>query len=69
MLEILSRQVQLALPMDDLQKLSGMESSRYRESLRSLRDAGYIAVDGDSLSEIVRLTDRGVEMSRLARPA
>jgi DNA-binding IclR family transcriptional regulator len=69
LLEILGRQVQQALPMDDLQKLSGMESSQYRESLRSLRDAGYVAIDGDPLAEIVKLTDRGVEVSRLARPA
>jgi hypothetical protein len=55
--------------MDDLQKLSGMEAGRYRESLRSLRDAGYIAIDGDALAEIVRLTDRGAEVSQLARPA
>jgi hypothetical protein len=55
--------------MDDLQKLSGMESSRYRESLRSLRDAGFIAIDGDPLAEIVRLTDQGAQVSRLARPA
>ena len=55
--------------MDDLQKLSGMDASRYRESLRSLRDAGYIAIDGDPLAEIVRLTGRGVEVSLLARPA
>jgi predicted transcriptional regulator len=69
LLEILGRQVQQALPMDDLQKLSGMESSRYKESLRNLRDAGFIAIEGDSLSEIVKLTDRGGEVSRLARPA
>ena len=69
LLEILGRQVQQALPMDDLQKLSGMEAGRYRESLRSLRDAGYIAIDGDALAEIVRLTDRGAEVSQLARPA
>jgi hypothetical protein len=69
LLEILGRQVQRALPMDDLQTLSGMEATRYRESLRSLRDTGYIAIDGDPLAEIVRLTDRGMEVSLLARPA
>jgi hypothetical protein len=69
LLEILGRQVQQALPMYDLQKLSGMDGGRYRESLRSLRDAGYIKIDGDPLSEIVRLTDRGMEVSLLARPA
>jgi hypothetical protein len=69
LLEILGRQLQQALPMDDLQTLSGLESSRYRESLKSLRGAGYIAIEGDPLAEVVRLTDRGAEVSRLARPA
>ena len=36
---------------------------------RSLRGAGYIAIEGDPLAEVVRLTDRGAEVSRLARPA
>ena len=69
LLEILGRQVQQALPMPDLQTLSGMESNRYRESLKSLRDAGFVAIEGDPLAEVVRLTDRGAEVSRLARPA
>lgn len=69
LLEILGRQMNQALPMDDLQKLSGMDSGRYRESLRSLRDAGYIAIDGDPLAEIIKLTDRGMQVSLLARPA
>ncbi len=45
-----------------------MEANRYCESLRSLRDAGYIAIGGDPLAEIVKLTGRGVEVSLLARP-
>ncbi|MGA2147245.1 MAG: hypothetical protein ABSH49_20055 [Bryobacteraceae bacterium] len=69
LLEILGRQVQQALPMADLQTLSGIEPSRYRESLKSLRDAGYVAIEGDPLAEVVRLTERGAEVSRLARPA
>jgi hypothetical protein len=31
LLEILGRQLQQALPMDDLQQLSGMEAGRYRD--------------------------------------
>ena len=69
LLEILGRQVQQALPMADLQTLSGIESGRYRESLKSLRDAGFVAIEGDPLAEVVRLTERGAEVSRLARPA
>jgi predicted transcriptional regulator len=69
LLEILTRQVQQALPMTDLETLSGMEANQYRESLKRLRDAGYIAIEGDQLAEVVRLTDRGAEVARLAQPA
>jgi hypothetical protein len=69
MLEILARQVQQALPLPDLEKLSGMEPARYREALKSLRDSGYIAIYGPPLEEFVRLTDKGADIARLARPA
>jgi hypothetical protein len=69
LLEILARQVQQALPMADLQTLSGMEANRYRESLKRLRDTGYIAIEGEALAEVVRLTERGAEVARLAQPA
>ena len=69
LLDILVRQVQHALPMADLQTLSGMDANRYREALKSLRDAGFVAIEGDPLAEVVKVTDRGAEVSRLARPA
>ena len=69
LLEILGRQAQQSLPMADLQTLSGMESSRYVASLKSLRDEGYIVIEGDPLAGVVRMTDRGMDVSRLARPA
>jgi DNA-binding MarR family transcriptional regulator len=69
LLDILGRQEQQSLPMYDLQTLSGMDPSRYRESLKSLRDTGYVEIGGDPLAEVVKLTDRGAEVSRLARPA
>jgi hypothetical protein len=69
LLEILARQVQATLPLPDLQTLSGMDPARYREALKSLRDAGYISIDGPSLEEVVKLTEKGAEASRLARPA
>jgi hypothetical protein len=69
LLEILGRQAQWNLNLADLQTLSGMDPNRYRESLKSLRDTGYIAIEGDPLAEVVKLTDRGAEVSRLARPA
>ena len=69
LLEVLARQVQLALPLPDLQSLSGMEPTRYREALKSLRDAGYIAIEGPPLEEVVRLSDKGAEVARLAHTA
>jgi DNA-binding PadR family transcriptional regulator len=68
LLEILARQDRPALSMPDLQTLGGMEPARYREALKSLRDAGYISIDGPPLEEVVRLTDKGGEVARLARP-
>jgi hypothetical protein len=69
LLGILSRQVQQTLPIGDLQQLSGMDPSRYLEALKTLRDSGYITVDGPPLEEVVRLSDKGVEVARLARPS
>ena len=69
LLEILARQVQTSLPLPDLQTLSGMDSARYREALKTLRDKGYISIEGPALEEIVKLTDTGADIGRLARPA
>jgi hypothetical protein len=69
LLEILTRQVQQTLPMPDLQTLGGMEPARYREALKSLRDAGYISIEGPPLEEVVKLTELGAGVARLARPA
>lgn len=69
LIEILERQVQQALPMPDLQTLSGMNPNRFRNVLKILLDSGYVAIDGPTLQEVVRLTEKGVEAARLARPA
>ncbi|SPF44943.1 hypothetical protein SBA4_3290006 [Candidatus Sulfopaludibacter sp. SbA4] len=69
LIEILAQQAKQGLPIFDLQGQSGMEPSRYAEALKSLRDAGFIAIDGESLEQVVRLTDRGAEVVRLAKPA
>jgi DNA-binding IclR family transcriptional regulator len=69
LLEILARQSQRSLAMFDLQAQSGMEPSRYAEALKSLRDSGYIEVEGDALEQVVRLTDRGGNVVQLAKPA
>ena len=69
LLEILARQSQQALPMFDLQTLSGLEPSPYAESLKGLKNAGYITIVGEAPEEMVRLTDSGENVVRLARPA
>ena len=69
LLEILARHTTQSLPIFDLQAQSAMDPSRYGEALKSLRDAGYIAIEGDAPEQVVRLTDRGEEVVRLAKPA
>jgi hypothetical protein len=66
-LEILARQVQRTLPIWDLQSLSGMDAIRFRDALKSLQSLSYVAIDGESLSEVIRLTDKGAEAASLAR--
>jgi hypothetical protein len=44
-----------------------MDATRFRDALKSLRALDYIAVDGDSLDEVIRLTDKGAEAASLAR--
>ena len=68
LLEILSVQPQQSLPLFDLQTRSGMEPSRYGTALKSLRNAGYIAIEGEVLDQPVKLTGTGAELARLARP-
>lgn len=68
LLEVLAHSKQ-ALPIFDLQGRSGMEPSRYSDALKSLRDAGYIEIDGEALEQSIRLTQRGAEVVRLAEPA
>jgi hypothetical protein len=69
LLEILARQAQQSLPLFDIQSLGNMEPSRYGAALKSLRDAGYIAIEGEAPEQVVKLTGRGAEVVRLARPA
>lgn len=69
LLEILSRSPEMSLPLFDLQTRSGMEPSSYGESLKSLRNAGYIAIEGDAPDQTIKLTTSGANASLLARPA
>ena len=69
LLEILARQDKQSLPMFDLQTQSGMEPSRYGEALKSLLNAGYIAIEGEAPEQVIRLTDSGAQVVRIAQPA
>jgi hypothetical protein len=55
--------------MFDLQTQSGMEPSRYAEALKSLRDAGYISIDGEAPEQVIHLTASGAQVVRIAQPA
>jgi predicted transcriptional regulator len=67
LIELLQDRGEMAF--ERLETLSGMDASRYRDALKSLRDAGYVSVEGDPLDGVVKLTAKGVEVARLARPA
>jgi len=69
LLEILAGRAERALPMFDLQAQSGMEPSRYAEALKSLRDAGYITIEGEAPEQLIRLTDSGGKVVQIAQPA
>jgi len=69
LLEILARHTAQSLPIFDLQAQGGMEPARYGEALKSLRDAGYITIEGEAPEQIIRLTGRGSEVVQLAKPA
>ena len=69
LLEILTRQTQQSLPLFELQTQSGMDPTRYAAALKSLRDPGYVAIDGEALEQVVRLTESGAQVLQLARPA
>jgi predicted transcriptional regulator len=69
LLAILARQSKQSLPLFDLQTLSGMQPSRYAEALKSLKDAGFITIEGEAPEQTVQLTASGAQVVQLARPA
>jgi hypothetical protein len=69
LLDILAKEPQQSLPFFQLQAQSAMDPAQYGEALKGLRDAGYITVDGEALSQTVRLTPGGAQVVKLARPA
>ena len=69
LLEILTRQAQRSLPLFELQTQSGMDPSRYAAALKSLRDPGYIVIEGEAPEQVVRLTESGAQVLQLAQPA
>src|ERR1017187_1220435 len=69
LLEILTRQTRQSLPLFELQTQSGMDPSRYAAALKSLRDGGYILIEGEAPEQVVRLTESGAQVLQLARPA
>lgn len=68
LLEILARQPQRAMAMADIEKLSEMDPTQFRSALKRLKDTGYIELTGQTLEEVVQLTDKGADAATLARP-
>lgn len=67
LLEILERQQKAVSPHG---RLAGAQHPvRYRDALKSLRGQGWVDVDGPALDEVVRLTEKGGDVARLARTA
>ena len=56
---------QESLPLFDLQTRGNMDPSRYAEALKSLRNAGYIAIEGEAPAQMVRLTGPGADVVRI----
>ena len=52
-------------PMGDLAERSGMSASGFRDALKKLVDAGFIEISGQSLSEVVTLTAKGLDTAAL----
>ena len=69
LLEILARHTTQSLPIFDLQAQIAMEPACYGDALKSLRDAGYITIEGESPEQTIRLTGRAREVVQLAKPA
>ena len=69
LLAVLNQNLNRSLPIFELQEHSGMEPSRYAEAIKKLQQIGYISIDGDPTSLIVKLTDSGLSTLQLAQPA
>lgn len=58
-----------SMPLTDLQAASDMTFTDFAESVRRLKDSGYITINGAPGSESAELTKLGAEIGSLARPA
>jgi hypothetical protein len=60
---------QAEMKLAELQAASGMPFDEFADAVKNLTNLGYLAVAGPPGNEMVILTERGRDVSRLARPA
>ncbi len=57
------------MPLPDLQASSGFSFTDFAEAIKRLEEMGYITLRGAPGSESAQLTELGVDVASLARPA
>ncbi len=53
------------VPLSDLAESCGFNASDFHEALRRLADSGFVEVTGPSLSETIKLTQKGSQVAAL----
>lgn len=69
LLVTLSDAPQAEMKLTELQAASGMPFEEFAGAVKDLGASGYLTVAGSPGNEMVILTERGRDVSRLARPA
>ncbi len=65
LLVILNRLPAEGTSMSQLAELSGMSAVAFHEALKKLQDSGFVAITGQPLSELVQLTQKGLDAASL----
>ena len=66
LLQLLAAAEQKQMTLSDLMTASGMAFIDFGESLKNLKDSGYLTLSGSGSNEIAKLTPLGEDVSRLA---
>ncbi|HUE24097.1 MAG TPA: hypothetical protein VMQ86_20625 [Bryobacteraceae bacterium] len=68
-LSVLGASAGACMPLPDLQASSGFSFTDFAEAIKRLEEMGYITLRGAPGSESAQLTELGVDVASLARPA